>query len=391
MKNYRITAKLLSPLMIQENRQSDTCQSILYLPGSTLRGALAAKFFLIRGGPEHKDFRSLFLDNSPRFPNLFPTDEKGSVLSRVLPMTSISCKRNSGFRGKDKHGVRDTLAASAASRIMQASANENFWICPECGEDMKPFPGFWNGNPGAPCKFEPTTLYHRHTGIDRDTGTVAPSIFFVTQVMADFRKDDKSEEYHEQYLSGDMFISGEQLEILETLIEDSLFAGADRTRGLGEIQLSLEEIPHPEVKLEDWNEIFKAKLKSSMGNNMPADALSGIYFSIKLESHAILADKFLRPHSDIEEFSSSDFKLILKMTKAQTVRGWQSAWNLPKPDDLSVAMGSVFLFQYNEDEPEKLENLLNELVISGIGLRREEGFGRISVCDDLHIIDKEVI
>ncbi|HHC25086.1 MAG TPA: hypothetical protein ENK58_06700 [Desulfobacterales bacterium] len=110
-----------------------------------------------------------------------------------------------------------------------------------------------------------------------------------------------------------------------------------------------------------------------------------------MESHAILADKFLRPHSDIEEFSSSDFKLILKMTKAQTVRGWQSAWNLPKPDDLSVAMGSVFLFQYNEDEPEKLENLLNELAVNGIGLRREEGFGRISVCDDLHIIDKEVI
>ncbi|QTA92057.1 type III-D CRISPR-associated RAMP protein Csx10 [Desulfonema magnum] len=391
MKYYRITAKLLSPLLIQNNRQSDTCQSISYLPGSTLRGALAAKFFLIRGGPEDKDFRTLFLDDPPSFPNLLPTDEKGSVLSRVLPMTSISCKRNPGFKEGDKHGVRDTLAPNAASRIMQASANEDFWKCPECGEDMKPFPGFWNGNLSAPCKFEPTILYHRHTGIDRDTGTIAPSIFFVTQEMADFRKDDKSEEYHEQYLSGDMFMNEEQLEILKTLIKDSLFAGADRTRGLGEIQLSFEEIPRPEVRLEHWNEKFKAKLKSSMGNNIPEDALSGLYFSIKLESHAILVDKFLRPHSEIEEFSVSDFKLILKMTKAQTIRGWQSAWNLPKPDDLSVAMGSIFLFQYNGDDPEKLRNLLNELAVSGIGLRREEGFGRISVCDELHTITEEVI
>ncbi|MDM8525792.1 hypothetical protein QUF80_20665 [Desulfococcaceae bacterium HSG8] len=391
MKYYSVTAELLSPLMIQENRQSNTRENIPYLPGSTLRGALAAKFFLIRGGPGDKDFRSLFLDAPACFPNLLPADEHGKILSRVLPMTSISCKRNPGFKGEDKHGVKDILTVSAASRITQISADENFWKCPECGEDMKPFPGFWSGDPGAPSKFKQTPLCHRHTGIDRTTGTIALKIFFTNQVMADFYKDEESDKDHPQYLSGGMFMNEEQLEILEPLIEDSVFAGADRTSGLGEIRVSVYESSYPELRLEEWNEMFKTKLKTGMETSMPQDALSGLYFSIKLESHAILADKFLCPSSEIEEFSSPDFKPILKMTKAQTIRGWQSAWNLPKPDDLGLAMGSVFLFQYNVEDAEKLGTLLNELVVSGIGLRREEGFGRISVCDDLHIIDNEVI
>jgi CRISPR-associated Csx10 family RAMP protein len=206
------------------------------------------------------------------------------------------------------------------------------------------------------------------------------------QVVADFRKDDKSEEYHPQYLSGSMFIDEKQLEILETLIEDSLFAGAERTRGLGEIELSVKEIPYPESDIDGWNEQFKKRLQLFTEK----DISSNTYFSIKLGSHAILTDRFLRPVSDIEEFSSPEFAQILKIVKPHTVRGWQSAWNMPKADDTGVAMGSVFLFQYKGDDPEHLKTFLKTLGIKGIGLRREEGFGRISVCDNLHIIEEEI-
>jgi len=386
MRYYRIAAKLLSPLLIQRQRQPSARESIEYLPGSTLRGALAAKFLLLRGGPDHKDFRSLFLEHPACFPNLLPADEKGETFSQVLPMTGISCKRNSGFKSEGKHGVKDILAVNAASRISDKPADDEFWKCPECGEDMKPFPGFWNGDCRFPRKFEVSSSYQRHTGIDRDTGTIAPSIFFMDQVTADFHKDDKSEEYYPQYLSGSMFIRDEQLEILKTLIEDSVFAGAERTRGLGELALSVEEMPYCEGDIDSWNEQFKKRLQLFTEEDVSANS----YFSIKLESHAILTDKFLRPMSEIEEFSSPEFAQILKIVKPQVIRGWQSAWNMPKPDDMGVAMGSVFLFQYKGDKPEYFKILLKELVVKGIGLRREEGFGRISVCDNLHIIEEEI-
>lgn len=387
MKYYLITARLLSPLLVQENRQSNMSRGMRYLPGSSLRGALAARFFRLGGSPEDSDFCSLFLDHPASFPNLLPTDD-ADILSRTLPLTSISCKRTPGFKEQDHHGVSDILAVTAASRIRQESVSADFWICPYegCGNDMKPFTGFWNGNTGSSCKFEPTMFFQRHTGIDRDTGAAASSIFFTTQAIADFRKDTTSDIYYPQYLSGDIFLDEKQLQILRSLTTGTLFAGADRARGFGELEVSIvEKSPPTFVDLAGWDRAFKEKLKSIMGVELP----TGLYFSIKLESHAILTDIFLRPTSEIE-LSFPDVESVLKVAKAESIRGWQSSWGLPKPDDVGISMGSVFLFRYTGNDNDNLETLLNELVVTGIGLRREEGFGQISVCDSMHLITEVI-
>jgi hypothetical protein len=47
-------------------------------------------------------------------------------------------------------------------------------------------------------------------------------------------------------------------------------------------------------------------------------------------------------------------------------------------------MGSVFLFRYQGEDLEGLKAKLNLLLIEGIGLRAEEGLGRIAICDPLH-------
>ncbi len=379
MKYYRITARLLAPLMVQQNRQSNAPQGMPYLPGSSLRGALAAGLLRLGGSPEESDFRFLFLDHPACFPNLLPTDDP-VTLSQVLPHTSISCKRTPGFKGQGGHGVSDILTGTAAGRTEQKSARDDF--CPSCGDDMSPFPGFWNGNVDTPCAFEPTMLYERHTGIDRNTGTVASSIFFTMQAVADFRKDTASGKYQPQYLSGSTFLSEKQLHILGPLIKGTLFAGSDRTRGLGEFELSIVEIPSPVFDLAGWDRAFKEKLKSIMKEDLP----SGLYFSIKLESHAIVTDRFLRPASGLE-LSFPDIEPVLKVTKPQTIRGWHSGWGLPKPDDVALSMGSVFLFRYTGDDQDGLKSFLNQLLVTAIGLRREEGFGQFSVCDPLHIME----
>ncbi len=390
MKYYRIKAKLLAPLVIRQNRQSNASQGVSYLPGSTFRGALAAKFLRMKGGPEDERFRALFLDHPICFPNLLPTGENGDILSQVLPLTSVSCKRNPGFKGDDTHRVSDILAAKVIERKYPKDYDEA--LCPECHNDMKPYIGFWNGNCDNPKRFQPTMFYQRHTGIDRDTGTIAPSIFFITQAMADFQKKQKSSDYYQQFLSGNIFVSVDQHEILKDLVPGPLFAGADRTRGMGELELCVEigDIPNPDFDFEGWNRGFKDKLKDIVQNKVLADELmSGHYFSIKLESDAILTDRFLRPSSEFE-LPFDNITQVLKVAKSQTIRGWNSAWGLPKPDDLAITMGSVYLFKYNGNDLENLKKNLNDLIIKGIGLRREEGFGRISVCDSLHVI-KEVI
>jgi CRISPR-associated protein Csx10 len=380
MKYYRLTAKLLAPLVIQQSRQSSDSSALPYLPGSTLRGTLAARYLNSGGSPEDEEFRSLFLDNPVCFPNFFPSDENGTAIAQFLPLTAFSCKRNPGF--KDKHGVRDMLAAKAAVRIDPKLKNIN--SCLKCGQAMKAFTGSWNGDCQNPCKFSPSMIYQRHTGIDRDTGTIAPSIFFMTQAIADFQKDFQKKDYYQQHLSGGIFITDKQHEILSSLMVDPLFAGGDRTRGFGEIALSFSEtdLPFPAFNIMDWDKKFRKKLNSLVEK----ESDSGTYFSIKLESHAIFVDSFLRPSYDME-LSFPDINPVLKIAKSEIVRGWQSSWGLPKPDDMGLAMGSVYLFRYTGNDLAGLESYLQKIIKNGIGLRREEGFGRISVCEPIHLIE----
>ncbi len=261
---YRMTAKLLSPLIVQQKRQNRAPQTLNYLPGSTLRGALAASY--LRGGKNADDeaFRTLFLENPVHFCNLLPgTDADTS--SQILPLTTISCKREPGF---DQHGVFDTLAATTASRIGNIPPDKTLWKCPTCGEDMKLFSGYWNENFTTPDKFDPDVRIQRHTGIDRVTGTVANSMFFMTQSISDYYKlsDQDEDLYSQQYLSGKLFLNETQLDHLTPLVENSVFAGADRTRGFGEMALSLTRVDdseHPVKaldRIEEWHSAFTTKL-----------------------------------------------------------------------------------------------------------------------------------
>ena len=405
MRYYRMSARLLAPLAVQKNRQSDVSAALDYLPGSTLRGALAASYLKIVGGPEDRDFRRLFLEKPAMFPNLHPSGSKGETVARVLPLTAVSCKKNQGFKNSpadagaarvkksQAHGVFDNLAPKTAAAI--APKTEIKTNCPECGAKASPFTGYWDNDVAFPRLFEPTMLYHRHTGIDRDTGSVAHEMFFITQSMADYQKSgyDSSARsvYEPQYLAGKIGLSDDQAEILNRLLQYPVFAGSERTRGRGELEISLTllesvgEMPD----IESWSEAFKKQLELFSDGKIPERELECTYFSVDLDSDAILVDRFLRPATDLE-LPVENATLVLKIAKARTVRGWNSAWRMPKPDDLAVAAGSVFLFRYEGDEPEALFKCLDEIIRDGIGLRREEGFGNVAVCDKLHIISEVI-
>ncbi len=67
--------------------------------------------------------------------------------------------------------------------------------------------------------------------------------------------------------------------------------------------------------------------------------------------------------------------------------GWQSAWGLPKETEAVATMGSVYVF-WAEDIG-RWQAALAGLEATGIGHRRMEGFGRVRVCDEFHLILRE--
>ena len=62
-------------------------------------------------------------------------------------------------------------------------------------------------------------------------------------------------------------------------------------------------------------------------------------------------------------------------------QGWNAILGLPKPDAPGLGRGSVFLFKLNDTADQQR---LAEMEANGVGERREEGFGRVRVCDPFH-------
>lgn len=381
MNYYQLRAELKSPLLVQANRQSNAPQGLDYLPGASLRGAVAGHYLRCGGDPSDEKFVKIFLEGPVSFPDLLPVNQPDHT-SRPLPMTACSCKRTSGFLKENKHGVGDALASLLAERLENQPLSKPF-ECKKCQQEMKPFEGFWNGNPSKPEKAETVQVYQRHTGIDRHTGTVASSIFYITGGIAEARKDSNGN-YLPQFLSGGIYLTEDQFETLSDWFSETIFAGADRTRGMGEMAVDLKKQTPPEFDLESWDHAFRKKLKALTSKPLSA----GLYFSIGIEGHAILLDQFLRPTFELP-IDFSDIEPVLRNIRQHTIRGWQSSWGLPKPEDKAVRMGGVYLYQYKGEDVDGLKNYLKQLTIQGIGLRRAEGFGRLRVCDPLHV--EEVI
>lgn len=338
---------------------------------------------------EDMGFRSLFLDNPVKFPNLLPTDDP-TVIPQILPLTTLACKIEPGFRTQGAHGVEDGLTLIAAGRLLPNCNLTSAWDCLTCGQERKPYSAVWNGEVDNALKYDVTMTYQRHTGIDRLTGTVAETIFYTTQTVADFRKDKDRDEYHPQHLSGGMWLDDQQEGYLRSICDNgSIFVGADRTRGLGELTLELTEAAGPVFDRQTWDawdQGFKSKYHRLTGQDLP----DGHYFSLKLASSAILVDEFLRPTALLPlNFQGLESHPVVEVAKTQIVRGWQSSWGLPKPDDLALKIGSVYLWRYLGDSPDVLVAQLQRLTQEGISLRREEGFGRLAVCEPLQV--REVI
>jgi len=386
MKIYRLSSRLLSSVMIQKSRQTFTPQTLEHLPGSSVRGALAGLYLRTGGNADDNDFQKLFGQKGPGFPDLLPGSSPDSE-SGVLPLTAISCKRCPGFSVDGHHGVRDSLTMLALNRFSGKGVSD-YWKCSVCNNDCSPFTGFYSlksteqgsKDPGVHSRETTTVELQRHTGIDRTTGTIAQGIFYTSQVMRDERIPGEPQLY-----TGRIMLDEEQYQLFKGLLERGpVFVGADRARGLGEIELGLEEISPEQVDIKNWSEQWTSKYRKETGRDLPQE----LYFSINLWSPAVLVDRFLRPEFNFN-LDFPGVTMVGKAARKNLVRGWQAAWGLPKTDDVALERGSVFLFSYQGNNLEKLNSYLTEVERSGVGLRTQEGMGAVRICNPLHY--KEIL
>lgn len=404
MRYVPVTAQLLAPVAIKRDRQSDRSESVRSVAGTLVRGALAS-IYLQQHGRADGVFKRLFLDEAAcRFGPLDPGP-------RGFPLTTASCKHE-GLR----HALVDLLWFRAAQHHVAGRVPERaeaVWRqCCKCEADLKARDGFWREDNGRVHEMKNDGRHvAAHVGIDRRTGTAADAMFYTLEALAPSG--------NETDLYGWIRADDEALDTLRQLLQDEghrISIGHARTRGYGDVRLRLadpvaaEDIPLRVKRWTQWSrdlgDFLAAQPLSLAG--LPSDAF---YFALTFPTGAVLVDRFLRytldpadmigllppmpavsaafplkdrPTRNLE--SGGGVRWIAAVTRHERLRGWNAAHGLPRQDEWAVARGAayVYLFTGAQEQREALISQLADLSENGVGLRRNEGFGVMSVSDEFH-------
>lgn len=407
---FIVNATAQTPLSFRSERSETATGTLSYVPGSALLGGLAHAHTLLYPG-KTTQFEQLFLQGS-RFGNLYPAyserwgKEKNSRAYQALnsselpvyplPNTARSCKRFSGFRfdsehDSKQHGVSDHLfhwlifELSGQTNARALSKHKNCG----CGETMDHFDGFYRRGFNANEYGQPKAkeMLRTRTGINRATGTVQQEILYSRTVLAEDSKFWGTIEI-------DDAVADKFLDFAEEAGDAGLIrVGNNRTRGLGRINVSLDEQEIDEVaeqqklmaNLQQFNQTLQSEAKTA-GISLH----HSFYIPLHFTSDAILLDYLRRPLTNLtatylhQNIGLDDVEVVYRNYHTRRVMGWNNLWRLPKADDLAVAMGAVFVLGTNRAADDELHQTLLTLQRNGLGERRAEGFGQLLIANSFH-------
>lgn len=401
MNTVSITAQLLAPLAIRRDRQSERSDSTRSVAGTLVRGAFAS-IYLQRHGQPDETFERLFLNDAVcRFGPLDPGQ-------RLFPLTAASCKRE-----RLRHTLVDVLWFRVAQHYlagrMPEDAAQPWQQCVQCAADLKAQDGFYHDKGGRVREAKITTQVAAHVGIDRLTGTAADSILYTLEALA---PSGNGADLH-----GWLRADDDTLATLRRLLHDEegrISVGHARTRGYGDVRVEIGEAAaseDPAAQVDrwlQWSSGLHDFLRTFAISDVTAD---GFFFAVSLPTGAVIVDRFLRYSLDPADMigwlprmpavstafplqnreprpleSGGTVRWVAAVTRHERLRGWNAAHGLPRQDEWAVGRGAAYVYRFEgtPDQRGALVARLADLADDGIGLRRNEGFGVVSVSDEFH-------
>ena len=211
--------------------------------------------------------------------------------------------------------------------------------------------------------------------INPKTKSVESGMLFNTEYLSSYEKN-KTNKIEKILLNGDV-------ELPEGLIEKNekytIYLGKLKTKGFGKATITFKDYVEKNEsivsRINAFNEAIPENEKEKLSNKT--------LITFDLQSDMIL------PYTDIydaqEQFKilanlSDNFKFNYSRSFVNTskLEGYNLINNIRKIDELIFNRGSVFTFEVDNYKDE-LE-LLNKIEEEGIGLRKNEGFGRVQIC-----------
>jgi CRISPR-associated protein Csx10 len=377
-------------------------ESLDFLPGGTVRGAIAHSFVnkRKRGDWQDPEVRRAFLQEPIIVSNFYPS---AGGLAQPIPLSARTCKRYPGLaykrkRRRESHGARDILIAATLVKLLREKGIpivlQDRCQVEGCGSPLKLLEGFIISpflTALAEDEGRPSRRTMTKTAIDRARFTSAEGQLYTYETL-----DTKLEEpLKGKRLRFVGLIRNLPHELKAHLLGQILLVGGARGRGFGKVRIERIE-PLGEEKpdqLRDRLDRFTNTFQEVLGawDHPKKDSL---FFAFTLLSDLIPPLgrdwKGWLVQEIAQRLSLEKDKLALEKAFTRVVYrgGFNMAVGLRKDLLPALAMGSAFVFSYpeaGEGIRKALIQGVQGLLRTGLGLRREEGYGEVSFCDEFHL------
>lgn len=332
MKQIKYMIETCSPILISADSGNPFATSTKdYIPGINILGALAAKYLKQQGlnkyftqvKPTDKNFLDWFVNGSTTFSNAYIQESENSSLP--IPVSVQYLKNNEKL-------IYDLLYS-------------------EPDEQTKPIGGYCIINENVIQKVKVLKNYSPHHKRDYETGAAESGIFFNYESIS----------YNQSFvgtISGDDRLIEDFYKYFSTLKE--LRIGRSKTAEYGRINITFNMPENLIMEVDDFD--------------------SNEEISLTFLSDIIIYNKYGSATScfqDLEKYLKDNISqnIEIKKTslKVSEVENFVSVWKLKKPSEVSFLAGSCLLLKVDKKDFPKLK----ELQITGIGERRNEGYGKI--------------
>lgn len=389
MPQFSIDIEALSPLAFPERKPGvQFRRSLPYVPGAALYGALAAQ---LARSLDSEQFGKVL--RTIRCHNAYPI-YAGDDWVRPLPQTAL----------REKSAPTQKLTPEEQLIVIDSLYERVCW------EEQQPLALIYSptDNTGRPYEAVGRVFYtkrgqtierrevtqrvltrvaiNRRRGVAEDRQLYSPMV--ISEMSHPSTQSPAPTRFRGSIITADSSI--------KTAFSNISQIGGRQTTGIGAVRITfgdeLVDTRHALMKrIEQMNAQFSnvAAAIAALGGQSWSIAPRSI-FTISLLSDAILLDDGWIPASvlsanQLKEATGIQARLLHAFASTTTVGGWNIIWQRPKPTNVAVTMGSVFVFQSDKQLSDSDCDALLLLQEQGVGERRSEGYGQVLICDPFHL------
>lgn len=387
--NIQITAR--APLTFPTRKPGTQFRTSLpYVPGAAIYGALG------KWMGEQKTFDSE-LFRAIRCHNAYPAHPDDAWV-RPLPATAIQPKG-----AGDDEQPHDSLVA----RVCWERQHPAALIYAPTDAEGRPWESagskFYTLHAGTIKTRSVTQRTLTRVSINRRRGTAEDQRLYSLLAINEVTDGQQPTQFR-----GSLVIPDSHASQIEAALGAIRHIGGRQTTGLGAIELSLTEAreskePSIQKRVQDLTKRFQEQvaLYEDLGGSGWTDEQGNAQtiadetiFTVNLLSDTILLDHGWLPTNELsgamlEALTGIKARLVRAFTTTSIIGGWNVSWQRPKPTDVAVNMGGVFVFQAEHPLKKEDYEALERLQRDGIGERCAEGYGQVRICDDFHLMTAE--